>query len=146
MTLTRAMTTPRPSLTLTLLQAREAAMAFFRPALNAHDLTEQQWRVIRILRQQGELESHQLADLACILKPSMSGVLKRLERDGIVSRRKSSEDQRRVFISLTVKGQQAFMSMSEEMNRNYEKILRQFGADKLHALMQLLDEMKKITP
>ncbi|WP_201165380.1 homoprotocatechuate degradation operon regulator HpaR [Pseudomonas sp. S60] len=140
------MTTPRPSLTLTLLQAREAAMAFFRPALNAHDLTEQQWRVIRILRQQGELESHQLADLACILKPSMSGVLKRLERDGIVSRRKSSEDQRRVFISLTVKGQQAFMSMSEEMNRNYEKILRQFGADKLHALMQLLDEMKKITP
>ncbi|WP_201219223.1 homoprotocatechuate degradation operon regulator HpaR [Pseudomonas sp. S32] len=140
------MTTPRPSLTLTLLQAREAAMAFFRPALNAHDLTEQQWRVIRILRQQGELESHQLADLACILKPSMSGVLKRLERDGIVSRRKSSEDQRRVFISLTVKGQQAFMSMSEEMNRNYEKILRQFGADKLHALMQLLDEMKKISP
>ncbi|MFP3560813.1 homoprotocatechuate degradation operon regulator HpaR, partial [Paraburkholderia sp. SIMBA_049] len=46
------MTTPRPSLTLTLLQAREATMAFFRPALNAHDLTEQQWRVIRILRQQ----------------------------------------------------------------------------------------------
>ena len=60
-----SMTLPRPSLTLTLLQAREATMAFFRPALNAHDLTEQQWRVIRILRQQGELESHQLADQAC---------------------------------------------------------------------------------
>jgi hypothetical protein len=30
---------PRPSLTLTLLQAREAAMAFFRPLLNEHDLT-----------------------------------------------------------------------------------------------------------
>ena len=98
------MTTPRPSLTLTLLQAREATMAFFRPALNAHDLTEQQWRVIRILRQQGELESHQLAELACILKPSMSGVLKRLERDGVVARRKSPEDQRRVFITLTDKG------------------------------------------
>ena len=47
----------RPSLTLTLLQAREAAMSFFRPLLNQHDLTEQQWRVIRILRQHGELES-----------------------------------------------------------------------------------------
>lgn len=76
-------------------------MAFFRPLLNEHDLTEQQWRVIRILRQQGELESHQLAHLACILKPSLTGVLSRLERDGIVRRRKSSEDQRRVFIALT---------------------------------------------
>ena len=140
------MTTPRPSLTLTLLQAREATMAFFRPALNAHDLTEQQWRVIRILRQQGELESHQLAELACILKPSMSGVLKRLERDGIVARRKSPEDQRRVFISLTKAGQQAFLAMSEEMTRNYDKILAQFGEDKLQQLMQLLDEMKKIKP
>ncbi|WP_312934084.1 homoprotocatechuate degradation operon regulator HpaR [Pseudomonas sp.] len=140
------MTTPRPSLTLTLLQAREATMAFFRPALNAHDLTEQQWRVIRILRQQGELESHRLAELACILKPSMSGVLKRLERDGIVARRKSAEDQRRVFINLTVKGQQVFLAMSEEMGRNYANIQQQFGDDKLQHLMQLLDEMKKIRP
>ena len=53
------MPSPRPSLTLTLLQARETAMRFFRPQLNLHDLTEQQWRVIRILRQQGELENHQ---------------------------------------------------------------------------------------
>ncbi|AVD91047.1 MULTISPECIES: homoprotocatechuate degradation operon regulator HpaR [Pseudomonas] len=140
------MTTPRPSLTLTLLQAREATMAFFRPALNAHELTEQQWRVIRILRQQGELESHQLAELACILKPSMSGVLKRLERDGIVARRKSSEDQRRVFINLTVKGQQVFLAMSEEMGRNYDKILSQFGEEKLQQLTRLLEEMKKIKP
>ncbi|WP_412462311.1 homoprotocatechuate degradation operon regulator HpaR [Pseudomonas sp. SC11] len=140
------MSTPRPSLTLTLLQAREATMAFFRPALNAHDLTEQQWRVIRILRQQGELESHQLAELACILKPSMSGVLKRLERDGVVARRKSSEDQRRVLINLTVKGQQAFLAMSEEMGRNYDKILSQFGEAKLQQLTQLLEEMKKIKP
>ena len=55
------MTKTQPSLTLSLLQAREAAMAFFRPLLNEHDLTEQQWRVIRILKQHGELENYQLA-------------------------------------------------------------------------------------
>lgn len=140
------MSTPKPSLTLSLLQAREGAMAFFRPALNVHDLTEQQWRVIRILRQQGELENHQLAEAACILKPSMSVVLKRLERDGIVARRKSPEDQRRVFINLTAKGHEAFMAMSEEMGRNYGKIFNQFGEQKLQHLMLLLDEMKKIKP
>ena len=74
------MLTPRVSLTLTLLQAREAAMAFFRPLLNQHGLTEQQWRVIRLLKQRGDTEMHELANQACILKPSMSGVLVRMEQ------------------------------------------------------------------
>lgn len=140
------MANPRPSLTLTLLQAREAAMAFFRPALNQHELTEQQWRVSRILRQQGELESHQLAQQACILKPSMTGVLSRLERDGLVRRQKSSQDQRRVFVALTERGQQCFVSMSEGMESNYQKIEEQFGAEKMEQLLGLLNELKNIKP
>ncbi|QJI28334.1 homoprotocatechuate degradation operon regulator HpaR [Pseudomonas sp. ADAK18] len=140
------MPTPRPSLTLTLLQAREATMAFFRPLLNEHDLTEQQWRVIRILRRQGELESHQLAHLACILKPSMTGVLARLERDGIVRRRKSAEDQRRVFVALTELGHQRFVDMSGGMESNYLKIQEQFGEEQLEQLMTLLEKLKGIKP
>lgn len=137
---------PRPSLTLTLLQAREAAMSFFRPLLNEHGLTEQQWRVIRILRQHGEMESYRLAELACILKPSMTGVLTRLERDGIVSRRKSPSDQRRVHINLTEKGEQCFLSMSDGMESNYRRIQEQFGEEKLQQLFGLLNELKQIKP
>lgn len=140
------MADPRPSLTLTLLEAREAAMAFFRPALNQHNLTEQQWRVIRILRQQGELESHQLASHACILKPSMTGVLSRLERDGLVHRQKSNQDQRRVFVSLTASGQECFLSMSEGMENSYLKIEEQLGMEKMSQLMALLNELKGIKP
>ncbi|EJM06862.1 homoprotocatechuate degradation operon regulator, HpaR [Pseudomonas sp. GM102] len=121
-------------------------MAFFRPALNEHDLTEQQWRVIRILRQQGELESHQLAHQACILKPSMTGVLGRLERDGLVRRRKSTEDQRRVFVGLTEQGQQCFVAMSEGMEANYQRIQEQFGEEKMQQLLVLLNELKNIKP
>ncbi|GLZ87487.1 transcriptional regulator [Metapseudomonas resinovorans] len=136
----------RPSLTLTLLQAREATMSFFRPLLNQHDLTEQQWRVIRLLRQHGELESYQLADLACILKPSMTGVLARLERDGMVVRRKAPQDQRRVLVNLTEKGQECFASMRSGMEANYQKIQEQFGEDKLKQLFELLNELKQIKP
>ncbi|MFV3091103.1 homoprotocatechuate degradation operon regulator HpaR [Pseudomonas sp. GW6] len=137
---------PCPSLTLTLLQAREAAMRFFRPQLNLHDLTEQQWRVIRILRQQGELENYQLARLACILKPSMSGVLARLERDGIVVRRKMVEDQRRVRVSLTEQGERYFASMSVEMEKNYRRIQEQMGEEKLGTLLELLRELRGVKP
>ncbi|AJQ46361.1 homoprotocatechuate degradation operon regulator HpaR [Pseudomonas putida] len=140
------MTKTQPSLTLSLLQAREAAMAFFRPLLNEHDLTEQQWRVIRILKQQGELENYQLAELACILKPSMTGVLGRLERDGLVRRQKAAQDQRRVFVSLTEGGEACFASMKEGMDANYQKIQAQFGEEKLKQLMGLLNDLKRIVP
>ncbi|SDH91599.1 homoprotocatechuate degradation operon regulator HpaR [Pseudomonas panipatensis] len=140
------MSSPRPSLTLTLLQAREAAMAFFRPSLNQHGLTEQQWRIIRILRQQGEMESYQLAQQACILKPSMTGVLARMERDGIVRRWKSEQDQRRVLVCLTEHGHQCFVAMSEGMENNYRRIQEQFGEEKLQQLLGLLDELKQIKP
>ncbi|WP_096426420.1 homoprotocatechuate degradation operon regulator HpaR [Pseudomonas putida] len=140
------MPAPRPSLTLALLQAREAAMGFFRPSLNAHDLTEQQWRIIRILRQHGELESYQLADKACILKPSMSGVLLRMERDGLVLRYKSREDQRRMFVALTDEGQQRFEEMIDDMECNYQRLVAQFGEEKLARLLELLNEFKAIEP
>jgi len=140
------MTKTQPSLTLSLLQAREAAMAFFRPLLNQHDLTEQQWRVIRILKQHGELENYQLAELACILKPSMTGVLGRLERDGLVRRQKAAQDQRRVFVSLTEGGEACFASMKEGMEANYQKIQAQFGEEKLQQLMGLLNDLKRIAP
>ncbi|WP_043199745.1 homoprotocatechuate degradation operon regulator HpaR [Pseudomonas putida] len=140
------MTKTQPSLTLSLLQAREAAMAFFRPLLNQHDLTEQQWRVIRILKQHGELENYQLAELACILKPSMTGVLGRLERDGLVRRQKAAQDQRRVFVSLTEGGEACFASMKEGMEANYQKIQAQFGEEKLQQLIGLLNDLKRIAP
>ncbi|MEG1039138.1 MAG: MarR family transcriptional regulator, partial [Pseudomonas sp.] len=85
-----------------------------------------------------------LAEQACILKPSMTGVLTRMERDGLVRRWRSPQDQRRVHVGLTEKGQQCFVSMSEDMERNYQRILEQFGEDKLQLLLGLLDELKQI--
>lgn len=92
------------------------------------------------------MEVHCLAELACILKPSMTGMLNRLERDGLVTRRKSEQDQRRVFISLTNQGQQCFLVMVGDMENNYSRILQQFGEDKLQELLRLLSELKQIEP
>ncbi|TFF13592.1 homoprotocatechuate degradation operon regulator HpaR [Pseudomonas sp. BCA14] len=138
------MSKPRQSLTLTLLQAREAAMSFFRPSLNEHGLTEQQWRIIRILEQYGELEIYQLAELACILKPSMTGVLVRMEAAGMVHRRKAEQDQRRVLVTLADKGRASFESMSHCMEANYQRLQDQLGEEKFDALLGLLEDLKNI--
>lgn len=135
---------PRQSLTLTLLQARESAMGFFRPSLNEHGLTEQQWRVIRILSQQGELEINRLAELACILKPSMTGVLTRMEAAGMVNRRKVEQDHRRVLVRLADKGESCFRSMSQQMEENYQRLQVQLGEEKLQTLLALLNDLKML--
>lgn len=89
------------SLTIALLQAREAAMAYFRPIVKRHNLTEQQWRIVRILAERPSMDFHDLAFRACILRPSLTGILTRMERDGLVLRLKPVNDQRKLYVSLT---------------------------------------------
>ncbi|CAA9408713.1 MAG: Homoprotocatechuate degradative operon repressor [uncultured Ramlibacter sp.] len=69
-----------------LLQAREAVMAHNRPWLREHGLSDQQWRVLRVLGEHGTVETGRVAREAYILGPSLTGVLARMERDGLVHR------------------------------------------------------------
>ncbi|MGE6608039.1 homoprotocatechuate degradation operon regulator HpaR [Halomonas sp. NPDC076908] len=142
------MSRPTPSLTLALMQARESAMDFFRPHLNRHNITEQQWRVIRILWQSEDqtLESHRLAKLACILPPSLTGVLVRLEQNGLVERWKPETDQRRLCVTLTDEGNALFGKMQEEMVSQYKKIQQALGPEKYQTLMSLLEELQQLNP
>ena len=54
------------SLNITLIQAREALMTHFRPLLNDAGITDQQWRIIRLLAENGTLDFQDLANQACI--------------------------------------------------------------------------------
>ena len=76
----------------------------------------------------------------------MSGVLARLQRDGLVGRRRMLEDQRRVLVSLTEQGEQCFASMSVEMEKNYQRIQQQMGEEKLATLLELLRELRGVKP
>tara|TARA_R110000796_G_scaffold236368_1_gene355767 strand:- start:5833 stop:6252 length:420 start_codon:yes stop_codon:yes gene_type:complete len=130
------------------MQARESAMEFFRPHLNRNNITEQQWRVIRILWQSEEqtLESHRLAKLACILPPSLTGVLVRLEQNGLVKRWKPETDQRRLCVTLTNEGNALFDEMRVEMTSQYKKIQQALGPEKYRTLMSLLKEVQQLNP
>ncbi|MFW1754703.1 homoprotocatechuate degradation operon regulator HpaR [Acinetobacter wanghuae] len=134
----------RPSVTLALLHAREALMTHFRPALNDIGLSEQQWRIIRILAQYGEIESTQLAEKACVLKPSLTGIIRRLSEMNLVLRRRGEQDQRYVYITLTTEGEEIFKKMSVEMEKRYQNIHQQIGDDRMSRLVDLLKELQKL--
>ena len=52
------------SLPMMLLKAREAAMSRFRPMLRKHNLTEQRWRVIRVIYEHNHIDAGELAEKA----------------------------------------------------------------------------------
>lgn len=131
------------SLTIVLLQARETAMGYFRPILNRHNLTEQQWRIIRILAEHRSLDFCALALRACILRPSLTGILTRLERDGVLYRMKPLNDQRKLYASLTPKGMAIFHQARSEIDAVYQKIEQQFGLLKMNQLKRLLQEFNE---
>lgn len=134
------------SLPLRLLKAREAAMTFFRPLLQEIPLTEPQWRVIRALNEFGELESKQLAELCCILSPSLTGIINRLEQLGYIKRRKSTEDQRRTLISLTDKAKEMFASMSPRLEARYQEMTERFSPEDMKKLEKLLVKFCDVKP
>ncbi len=134
------------SLPLQLLKAREATMQFFRPLLHENSLTEQQWRVLRALYAYNEMESKELANRCCLLSPSLTGILKRLEQQGYVQRRKSEEDQRRTIISLTDKANDLFQQLSPEVERRYKAFTERYDEKKLKQLMEMLKELSELEP
>jgi homoprotocatechuate degradation regulator HpaR len=128
----------RHSLPMELLRAREAAMARFRPMLREHGLTEQQWRVIRVLAEHDGIDASEVAARCYLLAPSLTRILQFLEKEGLVRRSADRSDQRRSVLCLTARGRAVFDSVGPDSERRYEEIEAEFGRDRLEKLYALL--------
>ena len=124
-----------------LLQARESVMAHTRPSLREHGLSDQQWRVLRVLGEHGTLETGRVAREAYILGPSLTGVLARMERDGLVRRERDPADQRRTVVQATPKGRRMVERLSGAVEGHYRWLEQSLGRQKLAQLYGLLDEL-----
>ncbi len=124
-----------------LLQAREAVMAHTRPALRAHALSDQQWRVLRVLGELGTVETGRIAREAFILGPSLTGVLNRMERDGLILRDSDPTDQRRTVVRATDKGMERVATLAITIEEHYQQLEQVLGKPKLAELYDLLDSL-----
>lgn len=124
-----------------LLQARESVMAHTRPSLRDHGLSDQQWRVLRVLGEHGTVETGKVAREAYILGPSLTGVLARMERDGLIRRERDPADQRRTAVQATANGLKLVDKLSRVIEAHYGWMEKSLGKRKLTELYGLLDEV-----
>jgi homoprotocatechuate degradation regulator HpaR len=92
------------SLPMMLYRTLDAVMPRFRKIFNDFGLTEQQWRVLRVLWEQEAVTLNRLADLTLIPAPSLVGIIDRLELAHLVNRQRSEADRRKVNVVLTSQG------------------------------------------
>ena len=120
-------------------------MAHTRPSLREHGLSDQQWRVLRVLGEHAHeaagVETGRVAKEAFLLGPSLTGVLTRMERDGLIERQRCPQDARRTVVRATLTGLAKVQTLSKTIEAHYVWMEQQLGKTQLSALYDLLDKV-----
>lgn len=132
------------NLPLLLAQIRESVITHFRPLLNHFGLTEQQWRVLRVLCERTSLEPRDLCETCQILSPSMAGILRRLDEMGHIKRDPIKGDKRRVLISLTPKSKKLIAEMVPLVQEQYQKLEDAWGKELVEQLHETIDALMAV--
>jgi homoprotocatechuate degradation regulator HpaR len=124
----------RQSLAGTLLAAREAVMAPLRPMLREAGVTEQQWRVLRVINDSEPVDATALADAALLFGPSVTRILKELADRGLITRDTDARDRRRSIVTLTAEGRRLIEHTASRTVRELDRYAERFGPKRLEAL------------
>ena len=129
------------SLPIALLRAREQVMGPIRAMLLDVGITEQQWRVLRVLEENGPCEPTRIAEDASLLLPSLTRILQKLEAKGLIERRGDPSDRRRQIVRIAPPGVQLIAdNLGTAMMLN-DRVEQRLGARKYERLLDLLNEL-----
>ena len=112
----------------------------FRPHLRHHGLTEQQWRILRVLTEFEMMEMQDLSVQCCIQAPSLSRTIPALDERGLLKRRAHSSDQRRVVVEITPEGRALFKVMAAESERIYAALSSEIGEKRMARLYDVVED------
>jgi homoprotocatechuate degradation regulator HpaR len=126
------------SLPIALIRAREGVMSPIREMLSETDITEQQWRVLRVLSEYGAIDSSTLADRASLLFPSLTRIAATMRDKGLVTQTRDEVDRRRQIIAITESGQKIIDDRSEQSTQIVANIRGTLGEQNYETLLDLL--------
>ncbi|MEM6760050.1 MAG: homoprotocatechuate degradation operon regulator HpaR [Pseudomonadota bacterium] len=135
---TRLSTTAR-SLPIALLRVREKVMERFRPMLQRHGVTEQQWRVLRVLAETPDIDMSALAKAANLLPPSLSRMTRGLEERRLIITARAAGDGRRTSLRLSESGAALITKVAPESSAISSEIEATVGRDQIQNLIDQLE-------
>lgn len=126
---------------MALIRAREGVMAPIRDMLSETGITEQQWRVLRVLAENGPLDATSLADRASLLFPSLTRIATKMREKGLITQTRDEVDRRRHFIAITATGQKIIDDRAEQSAQIVVDMRATLGEDNYETLLDLLAQL-----
>ena len=130
------------SLPIALIRAREGVMSPIRDMLNDTGITEQQWRVLRVLSEQGPQDASTLAERASLLFPSLTRIAQTMRNKELITQTQDKTDRRRQMIAITKLGQNFIDNNAERAAQivlGFKSTLGEAQYEQLLDLLALLD-------
>jgi len=121
--------------------AARGVVAVYKPLLAPLGLTHPQYLVMVALWQHGPLHVKELGMLLSLDSGTLSPLLKRLDTMGLVSRERSTSDERQVTVALTRRGE----SLRRDAEEVHAQVVRRLGLDtaELEQLRDVLERVKE---
>lgn len=132
---------------------QEVSLTFFRLAtelehessslFKAHGLSMAQYNVLRILRGAGEagMACGDIGDRLVTKAPDITRLLDRLERQGLITRSRETNDRRVVTTRITERGREILAELDAPVVLLHKRQFGHLGEEKLHQLLTLLEEV-----
>ena len=109
--------------------------------LASAEISFTEFRILRLLNEEGLLSMVNMANSLLITQAAITGIIDRLEKQGLVKRGRNREDRRVIHVSITPKGRE-ISKKAGRLHRNFvEKALQSLTesdvADMLNALTKM---------
>ena len=135
----RRTASPEEAAFLDLLRTTDMLSRLLIPVLKAEDLSATQYNVLRILRGAPEgLACGEIASRMITRDPDVTRLLDRVEKRGLISRRRETKDRRTVMARITPEGLKLLSRLDEPVQVAHRKQLGHLGRERLRALTELL--------
>lgn len=112
--------------------------------LNDHDITAAQFSVLNILYQNKEsLSSSQIAAFLNSDRPTISGIIFRLEKKGLICRQKNDHDRRIEYLYLTNEAMAVIDTLIEKtdsISKEVNQIIGETDDEKFNQILMTLSE------
>jgi MarR family transcriptional regulator, organic hydroperoxide resistance regulator len=107
------------------------------------DLTGPQLTVVKMLEQIGDLSLSELSERIRAQNSTVTGIIDRMERENLVTRERSKEDRRVVFIKLTAKGRRLAEEIPVEPMEIFRGALESLSAAEVRDLVKILGKVAR---
>lgn len=107
-------------------------------------LTGPQGMLMGILAHDGEMKISDLSEKLGLSNSTVSGIIDRLEKQGLVERIRSKEDRRVVYVNVTAEYSRSAKDQFSRIEKHFEDVIDKATAEEVEIILKGLDTLEKL--